>query len=122
MTAAALSTNEMLAVLGSRALKDGQTVFTGVGAPMLATALAQRRHAPRLTMVVEGGIVGPQWRPGWLPIATNEIRAAYRELAMVWHPDRFPQDSPLQAKAQDKLRELVLQAYAEYEERAAVTT
>jgi glutaconate CoA-transferase, subunit B len=78
MMAAALSTNEMLAVLGSRALKDGQTVFTGVGAPMLATALAQRRHAPRLTMVVEGGIVGPQWRPGWLPISTNEIRAAYR--------------------------------------------
>ena len=78
MTAAALSTNEMLAVLGSRALRDGQTVFTGVGAPMLATALAQRRHAPRLTMVVEGGIVGPQWRPGWLPISTNEMRAAYR--------------------------------------------
>jgi acyl CoA:acetate/3-ketoacid CoA transferase beta subunit len=78
MTGAALSTNEMLAVLGSRALKDGQTVFTGVGAPMLATALAQRRHAPRLTMVVEGGIVGPQWRPGSLPISTNEIRAAYR--------------------------------------------
>ena len=78
MTVAALSTNEMLAVLGSRALKDGQTVFTGVGAPMLATALAQRRHAPRLTMVVEGGIVGPEWRPGWLPISTNEIRAAYR--------------------------------------------
>ena len=78
MTSPALSTNEMLAVLGSRALKDGQTVFTGVGAPMLATALAQRRHAPRLTMVVEGGIVGPQWRPGWLPISTNEIRAAYR--------------------------------------------
>jgi glutaconate CoA-transferase subunit B len=73
----ALSVNETLAVLGSRALRDGQTVFTGVGAPMLATALAQRRHAPRLTMVVEGGIVGPQWRPGWLPISTNEMRAAY---------------------------------------------
>ena len=29
-------------------------------------------------MVVEGGIVGPQWRPGWLPISTNEMRAAYR--------------------------------------------
>ena len=74
---AALTSNELLAVLGARALRDGQTVFTGVGAPMLATALAQRRHAPRLTMVVEGGIVGPQWRPGWLPISTNEIRAAY---------------------------------------------
>ena len=75
--AVAISANELLAVMGARALRDGQTVFTGVGAPMLATALAQRRHAPRLTMVVEGGIVGPQWRPGWLPISTNEIRAAY---------------------------------------------
>ena len=45
--------------MGARQLRDGQTVFTGVGAPMLATVLAQRRHAPRLTMVVEGGIVGP---------------------------------------------------------------
>ncbi len=74
----AVSANELLAVMGARELRDGQTVFTGVGAPMLATALAQRRHAPRLTMVVEGGIVGPQWKPGWLPISTNEIRAAYR--------------------------------------------
>ena len=45
---------------------------------MLAAVLAQRRHAPQLTIVVEGGIVGPQWRPGWLPISTNEMRAAYR--------------------------------------------
>ena len=74
----ALTSNELLAVLGARALRDGQTVFTGVGAPMLATALAQRLHAPGLTMVVEGGIVGPEWKPGWLPISTNEMRAAYR--------------------------------------------
>ena len=47
MTAVALSTNELLAVVGSRALKDGQTVFTGVGAPMLASALAQRRQIGR---------------------------------------------------------------------------
>ncbi|PWU22786.1 MAG: CoA-transferase [Candidatus Rokuibacteriota bacterium] len=64
--------------MGARELRDCQTVFTGVGAPMLATALAQRLHAPRLTMVVEGGIVGPQWKPGWLPISTNEMRAAYQ--------------------------------------------
>jgi glutaconate CoA-transferase subunit B len=75
---APVSANELLAVMGARELSDGQTVFTGVGAPMMATALAQRRHAPGLTMVVEGGIVGPEWKPGWLPISTNEMRAAYR--------------------------------------------
>ena len=70
--------NELLAVMGARQLSDSQTVFTGVGTPMLAAVLAQRRHAPQLTIVVEGGIVGPQWKPGWLPISTNEMRAAYR--------------------------------------------
>ncbi len=72
-----VTATELLAVMGARQLADRQTVFTGVGAPMLATALAQRTHAPRLTMVVEGGVVGPQWKPGWLPISTNEMRAAY---------------------------------------------
>ncbi len=80
MTTAApgVTVNEMLAVMGARELSDHQTVFTGVGAPMMASVLAQRLHAPHLTMVVEGGIVGPQWKPGWLPISTNEMRAAYR--------------------------------------------
>ena len=76
--AAAFTQNELLAVMGSRQLRDDQTVFTGVGAPMMASVLAQRRHAPRLTMVIEGGIVGPRWRTGWLPISTNEMRCAYR--------------------------------------------
>ena len=70
--------NELLAVMGARALRDDTTVFAGVGAPMMAAALAQRTHAPRLTMVVEGGVVGPTWKPGELPISTNEMRAGYR--------------------------------------------
>ena len=70
--------NELLAVMGARALQDGTTVFAGVGAPMLAATLAQRMHAPRLTVVVEGGVIGPTWKPGDLPISTNEMRAAYR--------------------------------------------
>ena len=70
--------NELLAVMGARALQDDTTVFAGVGAPMMAAALAQRTHAPRLTMVVEGGVVGPTWKPGELPISTNEMRAGYR--------------------------------------------
>ncbi|HEY0386641.1 MAG TPA: J domain-containing protein [Pyrinomonadaceae bacterium] len=38
--------------------------------------------------------------------SAQEIKAAYRDLAKVWHPDRFAHDPRLQEKAQDKLKEL----------------
>src|SRR6266699_2290861 len=38
----------------------------------------------------------------------EEIRQAYRELARVWHPDRFPNDSRLKQKAQEKLKAINL--------------
>ncbi len=86
---AGVTHNELLAVMGARQLRDHQTVFTGVGAPMMASVLAQRLHAPRLTMVIEGGIVGPEWRPGWLPISTNEMRTAYRAQMLLAITDAF---------------------------------
>ncbi len=37
----------------------------------------------------------------------EDINQAYKDLALVWHPDRLPQDSPrLQEKAQAKLKEI----------------
>jgi glutaconate CoA-transferase subunit B len=81
--------NELLAVMGARALRDDTTVFAGVGAPMMAAALAQRTHAPKLTMVVEGGIVGPEWKPGELPISTNEMRAGYHAQMLPGITDAF---------------------------------
>ena len=75
--------------MGARELKDNTTVFAGVGAPMMASGLAQRMHAPRLTMVIEGGIVGPRWKPGSLPISTNEMRAAYRAQMLPGITDAF---------------------------------
>ncbi len=87
--AARVSANELLAVMGARELRDHQAVFTGVGAPMMASALAQRLHARHLTMVIEGGIIGPQWKPGWLPISTNEMRAAHRAQMLPAITDTF---------------------------------
>jgi hypothetical protein len=40
----------------------------------------------------------------------GEIRQAYRDLAKVWHPDRFANDPRMQAKASEKLRR-VIEAY-----------
>lgn len=36
----------------------------------------------------------------------QELKAAHRDLAKVWHPDRFAHDPRLQQKAQEKLKEI----------------
>ena len=71
-TVAACTPSELLAVMAGRLLRDGQVVFAGVGVPLLAATLAQRLHAPHLTILFEGGTIGPFIVPGELPPSTNE--------------------------------------------------
>jgi glutaconate CoA-transferase subunit B len=75
--------SELLAVMSGRLLKDGQTVFAGVGIPLLAATLAQRSHAPGLTILFEGGVIGPFVVPGRLPPSTNEQRCTRRAKMLV---------------------------------------
>jgi hypothetical protein len=42
-------------------------------------------------------------KPG---VSMKELKAAHRDLAKVWHPDRFQHDPRLQQKAQEKLKEI----------------
>lgn len=42
-------------------------------------------------------------KPG---VSDRELKAAHRDLAKVWHPDRFVHDPRLQEKAQEKLKEI----------------
>ena len=70
--------SELLAVMSARLLRDGQVVFAGVGIPLLAATLAQRLHAPGLTILFEGGIIGAFVEPGKLPPSTNEQRCTRR--------------------------------------------
>ena len=70
--------SELLAVMSARILDDGNIVFAGVGIPLLAATLAQRLHAPGLTILFEGGVIGPFVVPGELPPSTNEQRCTRR--------------------------------------------
>lgn len=36
----------------------------------------------------------------------GQVKQAWRELAKVWHPDRFPNDDRMQRKAQERLKEI----------------
>lgn len=78
MSKASYTAAELMAVMSGRLLKDGQIVFAGVGIPLLAATLAQRGHAPGLTILFEGGVIGPFIVPGQLPPSTNEQRCTRR--------------------------------------------
>jgi len=80
---------DLMIVAGSRLLQNHRVVFAGVGAPLLASALAHRLHCPDLTIVLEGGFIGPRMVPGKLPISTNEMRAAHRSVMLTGIIDVF---------------------------------
>lgn len=50
--------SELMVIAASRALRDGDVVFVGIGLPNLACNLAKRLHAPSLQMVYEAGVFG----------------------------------------------------------------
>ncbi|MEE8350093.1 MAG: CoA-transferase [Acidobacteriota bacterium] len=78
MTNEAYNTAELVAVMSARVLEDGKIVFGGAGMPLISCVLAQKMHAPRLTILFEGGVIGPHIDPKKLPPSTNEQRAARR--------------------------------------------
>jgi len=80
---------ELMTIAGSRLLRDGRVVFAGVGAPLEASVLAKRQHAPSLTIVLEGGSIGPRMLPGRLPVSTNEMRAAHGAFMLTSINDLF---------------------------------
>lgn len=81
--------SELLAVTASRLLEDGKIVFAGVGTALLASILARNTHAPHLTIVVEGGAIGPDIMPRELPISTNEMRAGRHAMLLMGITDIF---------------------------------
>jgi len=61
---------ELMTVNAARMLRDGDTVFVGVGLPNLACNLARRTHAPNLVMIYEAGVIGAQ--PSRLPLSIGD--------------------------------------------------
>jgi glutaconate CoA-transferase subunit B len=78
MTKPNYNTAEMVCIMSARFLEDGKIVFGGAGMPLISCILAQKLHAPRLTILFEGGVIGPQVEVGKMPPSTNEQRAARR--------------------------------------------
>jgi glutaconate CoA-transferase subunit B len=64
------TSSELLTINAARLLRDGDTVFVGVGLPNLACNLARRTHAPNLLMIYEAGVIGAQ--PARLPLSIGD--------------------------------------------------
>ena len=79
------TTAELVAVMAARELEDRKTIFVGAGLPLISAALAQKTHAPDLTIIFEGGAVAPLIHPTLIPYSTNEARAT-RSAIMVSSP------------------------------------
>jgi len=72
------NSNELLICIASRLMEDNATCFIGTGIPMLAAALAQKRHAPNLISIFEFGGLGAQLDD--LPLAVGDMRTFNRGL------------------------------------------
>jgi glutaconate CoA-transferase, subunit B len=65
------TTAELTCAAASRQIADGETVFVGVGKPVIAAFLAKLTHAPDITILFETGIV--RTRPCELPMLLDTV-------------------------------------------------
>ncbi|MGI6632271.1 MAG: CoA-transferase subunit beta [Bacillota bacterium] len=69
---------ELMICLAARFLEDGRTVVVGTGAPCAAAMLAQKTHAPNLTIFFEAGGVGPILPT--MPISVGDSRTFHKAI------------------------------------------
>ncbi len=84
---AAWTPEEIMAVVGSRQLRDGMSCFVGIGLPSTVANLARHTHAPNLFLVYEAGVLGA--KPTKLPLSIGDGELATTADAVVSVPEMF---------------------------------
>jgi glutaconate CoA-transferase subunit B len=67
------NTLELMAVCGSKQIKNGDVVFIGTGLPLIAAMLAKKTHAPRAKIVYEAGFIDSNAKEIALSIADSRL-------------------------------------------------
>jgi len=75
------TTLELMAVCGSKQIKNGEVVFIGTGLPLIAAMLAKKTHAPGARIVYEAGFIDSNATDIALSIADS--RLGYRASAAI---------------------------------------
>ena len=79
--------DEMMTIVASRELSDGDVVFVGIGIPSTAANLARRTHAPNVVLVYESGTIGT--KPTRPPLSIGDGELAETADAVVSVPEIF---------------------------------
>lgn len=78
---------EMMTIAASRALKNDDVCFVGIGLPSAACNLARLTHAPGLTLIYESGTIGA--KPAVLPLSIGDGELSETALTTVSVPEMF---------------------------------
>ena len=79
--------DEMMTVVASRYLKEGQVCFVGIGLPSGAANLALLTHAPNLVLIYESGPIDT--KPDVLPLSIGDGELCETALTTVSVPEMF---------------------------------
>src|SRR5436305_10976874 len=82
-----MSPDDFMTVAAARALRDGVTLFVGIGLPSTAANLARRTHAPNMVLIYESGCIGS--KPSTLPLSIGDGELAVTADAVVSVPEVF---------------------------------
>jgi glutaconate CoA-transferase, subunit B len=78
---------ELMTVVASRALRNDDVCFVGIGAPSAACNLARAIHAPDLVLIYESGTI--ETRPEVLPLSIGDGELCDTALVTVSVPELF---------------------------------
>src|SRR5262252_5399582 len=79
--------SEMMTIAASRALRNEDVCFVGIGLPSAAANLARLTHAPAITLVYESGTIAT--RPDVLPLSIGDGELCDTALTTVSVPEMF---------------------------------
>ena len=79
--------NEMMTIAASRALRNDDVCFVGIGAPSAACNVARLTHAPDITLIYESGTIGTA--PDVLPLSIGDGELCETAVTTVAVPEMF---------------------------------
>jgi len=87
MREAAYTSDEMMTIAAARMIRNGVTLFVGIGLPSAAANLARLTHAPDTVLIYESGTIGA--KPAVLPLSIGDGELSETADAVVSIPEIF---------------------------------